>query len=128
MRKPSVMALGKSSKEVYRCRATSGVQRLKGVPHTWSTQRFPPSQEEAFRQAVEQLQQQRGGGRVRGADIYQLLAEQLGVLYRLNGVYDLLKRLNMAWITARLVSPHANAARQAAFKKFRAGSSGGPAA
>jgi transposase len=105
-----------------------GVQRLKGVPHTWSTQRLPRSQEEAFRQAVEQLQAQRGGGRVRGEDIRQLLAEQFGVVYRLNGVYDLLKRLDMAWITARSVSPHANAARQAAFKKFYPGSSGGPAA
>jgi transposase len=105
-----------------------GVQRLKGVPHTWSTQRLPRSQEEAFRQAVEQLQHDCGGGRVRGEDVRRLLAEQFGVVYRLNGVYDLLKRLDMAWITARSVSPHANAAKQAAFKKFYPGSSDGPAA
>ena len=96
---------------------SGGVDRLAGVPHYWSTQRLPRVQEEAFRQAVEQLQASRGGGRVRGEDIRQLLAEQFAVTYSLNGVYDLLKRLDMAWITARSVSPHADPVKQAAFQK-----------
>ena len=37
--------------------------------------------------------------------------------YTLNGVYELLKRVDMAWISARSVSPYANPARQAEFKK-----------
>ena len=65
-----------------------GVARLAGLPHDWSTQRLAKEQEEAFRQAVEQLQRERGGGRVPGEDI-----RQFGVAYNLNGVYDLLKRL-----------------------------------
>jgi hypothetical protein len=77
----------------------------------------PKTQEEAFRQAVEQLQDRRGGGRVRGEDIRHLLDEQFGVVYTLNGVYELLKRLDMVWISARSVSPNANPARQAEFKK-----------
>jgi transposase len=97
--------------------ASGGVDRLAGVPHHWSTQRLPKVQEEAFRQAVEQLQRSRGGGRVRGEDIRQLLAEQFAVTYSLNGVYDLLKRLDMAWISARSVSPHADPVKQAEFKK-----------
>ena len=94
-----------------------GVDRLAGTPHYWSTQRLPKTQEEAFRQAVEQLQDSRGGGRVRGEDIRQLLSEQFAVAYSLNGVYDLLKRLDMAWISARSISPHADPVKQAAFKK-----------
>ena len=97
--------------------ASGGVDRLAGVPHDWSTQRLAKAQEEAFRQAVEQLQCSRGGGRVRGEDIRQLLAEQFAVTYSLNGVYDLLKRLDMAWISARSVSPHADPVKQAEFKK-----------
>jgi len=54
---------------------------------------------------------------VRGEDIRQLLDEQFGVVYTLNGVYELLKRLDMVWISARSVSPNANPARQAEFKK-----------
>jgi transposase len=94
-----------------------GLGRLAGMPHAWSTQRLPKAQEEAFRQAVEQLQHSRGGGRIRGEDIRQLLAEQFEVGYTLNGVYELLKRLDMAWVSARSVSPQADPLKQAAFKK-----------
>jgi len=94
-----------------------GVDRLEGTPHYWSTQRLPKAQEEAFRQAVEELQRSRGGGRARGEDIRQLLVQQFGVGYSLNGVYDLLKRLDMAWISARSVSPNADPLKQAEFKK-----------
>ena len=96
---------------------SGGVDRLAGTPHYWSTQRLPKAQEEAFRKAVEQLQDSRGGGRVRGEDIRQLLAEQFAVTYSLNGVYDLLKRLDMVWITARSVSPHADPVKQVEFQK-----------
>jgi transposase len=94
-----------------------GMQRLAGLPHDWSTQRLPKAEEEALRQAVEQLQRQRDGGRVRGEDIRQLLAQQFGVAYSLNGVYHLLKRLDMTWISARAVSPQADPVAQAEFKK-----------
>ena len=67
--------------------------------------------------AVEQLQDRRGGGRGRGEDIRQLLDEQFDVAYTLNGVYELLKRLDMVWISARSVSPNTNPAKQAEFKK-----------
>ena len=71
----------------------------------------------SLRQAVEALQRSRGGGRVRVEDIRQLLAQQFGVDYSLNGVYELLKRLDMAWISARSVSPNADPVKQAEFKK-----------
>lgn len=53
-----------------------------------------------------------------------MLAEQFGVTYTLNGVYELLKRLDMAWISARSVSPNANPNKQAEFKKLRAAGPG----
>ena len=106
-----------------------GVARLGGMPHDWSTQRLAKEHEEAFRQAVEQLQRERGGGRVRGEDIRQLLAGQFGVAYSLNGVYDLLKRLRLVWISARAVSPYADPVAQAEFKKkLRPGSRSNAAA
>ena len=97
--------------------ACGGVDRLVGTPHYWSTQRLPKAQEEAFRQAVEQLQDNRGGGRVRGEDIRQLLSEQFAVAYSLNGVCDLLKQLDMAWISARSINPHVDPVKQTEFKK-----------
>lgn len=65
---------------------------MAGIPHYWGTQRLPKAREEAFRQAVEQLQDRRGGWGVRGEDIRQLLAEQFGMAYALNGVYESLRR------------------------------------
>jgi transposase len=50
--------------------------------------------------------------------VRQLLAEQFAVTYSSNGVYDLLKRLDMAWISARSVSPHADPVKGAEFKKI----------
>ena len=97
--------------------SAGGVARLAGMPHDWSTQRLAKEQEEAFRQSVEQLQRERGGGRVRGEDIRQLLARQFGVAYSLNGVYDLMKRLGMVWISARALSPYADPVAQTEFKK-----------
>ena len=77
------------------------------------------------RQAARQLQRERGGGRVRGEDIRQLLAGQFGVAYSLNGVYDLMKRLGLVWMSARAVSPYADPVAQAEFKKkLRPGSRG----
>ena len=106
-----------------------GVARLAGMPHDWSTQRLAREHEEAFRQTVEQLQRERGGGRVRGEDRRQLLAGQFGVAHSLNGVYDLLKRLGLVWISARAVSPYADPVAQAEFKKkLRPGSCGNAAA
>lgn len=42
--------------------SSGGMERLAGLPYDWSTQRLPKTQEEAFRQAVDQLQRERGGG------------------------------------------------------------------
>ncbi|MBH1979450.1 MAG: winged helix-turn-helix domain-containing protein [Comamonadaceae bacterium] len=109
--------------------SAGGVARLAGMPHDWSRQRLAKEHEEAFRQAVEQLQRERGGGRVRGEDIRQLLDQQFGVAYSLNGVYDLMKRLGMVWISARALSPYADPVAQAEFKKkLRPGSRGNAAA
>ena len=94
-----------------------GSDRLASVPHYWSPQRLPKTQEKVFRQVVEQLQQGRDGVRVHGENIRQLLAEQFGVAYTLNGVYELLKRLGMVWISTRSVSMNADPDKQAEFKR-----------
>lgn len=54
---------------------------------------------------------------MRGEDIRQLLVEQFGVTYTLNGLSKLLKRLDMVWVSARPVSPNANRAGRAEFQK-----------
>jgi len=102
-----------------------GLKGLGSKPRYWCNQRLPREQEEAFRVAIEQLQQVRPGGRIRGEDIRELLAQQFDVAYSLNGVYELLKRLGIVWISARSRSPYADPVRQADFeKKSPTGSAG----
>ena len=108
--------------------AQGGMERLAGVPHTWSTQKLPKAQEEAFRQRIEQMQAERGGGRMRGEDIRQILREQLReqfhVHYSLRGVYRLLERLKLVWISIRSIHPDADPLVQAEFKKIRPAGAG----
>ncbi|HEY3289060.1 MAG TPA: winged helix-turn-helix domain-containing protein [Anaerolineae bacterium] len=94
-----------------------GIDRLAGVPHTWSPQRLPKEQEEPLRLAIERAQAERGGGRIRGEDIRQLLHDQFHLDYSLNGVYHMMKRMRMCWISARAISPQADLHAQAEFKK-----------
>jgi transposase len=84
---------------------------------TGSTQKLPKAQEEAFRYAVEQMQVGRDGGRIRGEDIRQLLPEQFHIEYSLDGMYHLLKRLGMVWISACSANSKADLLAQLEFKK-----------
>lgn len=79
--------------------------------------RLSPQDESAFQQAVEALQAERAGGRVTGHDIKDLLYTRFGAVYTLDGVYKLLKRLNLVYISARSIAPQADIAAQKAFKK-----------
>jgi transposase len=88
------------------------------MPQSGRPPRLGKEQQEAVRRAIEQAQDERDGGRIRGEEIRQLLHEQFHVDYSLNGVYHLLERLGMSWISARAISPQADLLAQAAFKKM----------
>lgn len=66
---------------------------------------------------IEQLNADRKGGR-NTAKIYQAkLKEKYGVEYSLSGIYDMLHRMNLSWITSRSVHPKADPKEQEKFKK-----------
>lgn len=73
--------------------------------------------QEKFLQSLEKLQEEKKGGRTTGEDIRLLLQEKFNAKYSLNGVYDLLKRLNIVWITGRSIHPKADKEKQEEFKK-----------
>lgn len=94
-----------------------GLMGLQEQPGRGAKQRLAKAQEPAFKAALQAAQARRAGGRVTGEDIRQLLSEQFGVRYSLNGVYALLARLRLVWITARSKHPQHDALAQEAFKK-----------
>jgi transposase len=67
--------------------------------------RLPPEKEEAFKDSLDKMQENRGGGRVTAYDIQDLLAKEFDCCYSLSGVYALLDRLNIVWISGRSKHP-----------------------
>ena len=94
-----------------------GLEGLSEKPGRGAQPKLSPQDEPAFKKAVEALQDERGGGRVTGEEIRQLLLKRFQSAYTLDGVYKLLKRLGLVWITARSIHPEADLDAQKAFKK-----------
>jgi transposase len=67
--------------------------------------RLPSDKEEQFKIELDQLQQHRDGGRVTAVDIQELLANSFDSRYSCSGVYALLDRLNIVWISGRSIHP-----------------------
>ena len=63
------------------------------------------------------ISEKRAGGRLTGKDIQQLAKEHYNAHYTVNGIYELLKRIDMSWISARSQHPKADIQAQDAFKK-----------
>lgn len=78
---------------------------------------LPREKEEGFLKALCDLQSNRTGGRITAADIQNLLKEKFKSKYSVDGVYDLLDRLNIVWITGRSIHPKADKEKQEEFKK-----------
>ena len=74
-------------------------------------------QEENFRQQVEELQQARKGGRIRGQDVQVLLKEKFSVDHALPSIYHVLERCGLSWISARSKHPKSDPEAQEDFKK-----------
>lgn len=94
-----------------------GLSGLIDRPGRGTHQKLAKEDEQAFKKAVYQLQKDRKGGRVTGKEIQQMLADRFKVRYSLNGVYELLKRLKIVWITCRSMHPKADPKAQEDFKR-----------
>ncbi len=61
--------------------------------------------EDFFRQRLDEIQEAKKGGRITVYDIQQLLSDEFNCCYSRSGVYVLLDRLNIVWISARSKHP-----------------------
>ncbi len=94
-----------------------GIDGLYDDQRSGRTPFLAKEDEKKFVQSLEKLQEEKEGGRTTGEDIRLLLRERFNARYSLNGVYDLLKRLNIVWITGRSIHPKADQEKQEEFKK-----------
>ena len=70
-----------------------------------------------FNQFVIQLQESRNGGRIIGEDIVSMIEEKYNESYSVSGVYKLLKRMDMSWVSGRSIHTKSNLEVQETFKK-----------
>jgi transposase len=94
-----------------------GVDGLREQSGKGRKRKLLPEREEEFRQQVEQLQENRQGGRVRGQDVQVLLKEKFCIDHALPSVYHVLERCGLSWISSRSKHPKSDPVAQEDFKK-----------
>ncbi len=67
--------------------------------------RLETTKENIFKEQVDELQESKQGGRITVYDIQELLADEFNCCYSRSGVYALLDRLNIVWISGRSKHP-----------------------
>src|SRR5574338_645124 len=94
-----------------------GYKGLKHKPGQGKKPKLVKERYAEFKTAVKELQNERGGGRIRGSDIKQMLQEKFKLEIAQTTVYDLLRNAGMSWISARSKHPQSNIFEQETFKK-----------
>ena len=79
----------------------NGLEGLREQKGRGNKSKLRADQQQAFREAILELQANRSGGRIRGSDVLNLMKEKLGIDCCLDTAYETLKRANFVWITAR---------------------------
>ena len=67
--------------------------------------RLPKEEEEKFKDELDKLHDEKNGGRVSVEDIQKLLVDKFNSNYSRSGIYTLLDRINIVWITGRSKHP-----------------------
>lgn len=78
--------------------------------------RLSSNEEERFKDELDLLQESRSGGRIVAQDIKDFLADKFDCNYSISGVYALLDRLNIVWISGRSKHPKHS---EEAIKQFK---------
>ena len=78
--------------------------------------RFPPEKEEDFKIELDKMQVSFQGGRITAQNIKPLLTDKFDCNYSASGVYSLLDRLNIVWISGRSKHPKSSEEAILAFK------------
>ena len=96
---------------------TGGLDSIYDQPRSGRRPRLSKEHEASFKQSIVEAQALRGGGRLVASDIQKIASEQYQVEYTEKGIYTLLNRIGMSWISARSQHPKADKDKQEEFKK-----------
>lgn len=95
----------------------AGIDGLRDQPGRGRKTRLPDAALQQLPDRIAALEEQRSGGRVTGENIRQMIEQAFSVTYSISGIYSLLKRRKLVWITGRSRHPKGDPKQQQAFKK-----------
>jgi transposase len=95
----------------------AGIEGLADKPKTGQPKFLTDKQEEQLILDIIQIQDERDGGRIIAEDIRQHIIKKYKVEYQSRGVYDLLYRLGLSWVSSRSKHPKCDEKKQKAFKQ-----------
>lgn len=96
---------------------SGGALQLVNQPGRGRKSRLSKISDEDFKESILTLQKERKGGRVKAKDILEMIKDKFKVAYSLSGLYKVLDRRKIVWITGRSIHPNADLEAQEAFKK-----------
>ncbi len=74
--------------------------------------------EESFKEELDRLQESKKGRSIIAIDIQKVLLEKFNCIYSLSGIYTLLDRLNIVWISGRSKHPKSSQEAMDQFKEI----------
>lgn len=95
----------------------NGYQGLFNKVQPGAKSKLTKEQEEQLIVDILELQDSRNGGRVIGEDIRELIKKNYNVEYKGNGIYDVLERIGMSWVSSRSKHPKSDENIQNRFKQ-----------
>lgn len=96
---------------------TGGIGGLGDRPGRGAKQKLSPENVPKLKKMIIHEQEHRNGGHLKGGDIRKMLKDNFHSDYSLSGVYELLKRCDMSWVSPRTVHPESDPVQQENFKK-----------
>jgi len=96
----------------------TGVEGVKDqTSNCGRNQILPKNKEKELKELVLKEQKKLIGGRLIGDDIIKLIKKKYGITYSSSGVYSLMARIGLVWISSRSQHPKANKKKQKNLKK-----------
>lgn len=95
----------------------SGLEGLSDKPKSGQPKFLTDEQESNLVNDIIKLQDDRDGGRITAEEIRLYIIKKYKVEYKSRGVYDLLYRLGLSWVSSRSKHPKSDVNKQKTFKQ-----------
>lgn len=97
---------------------SSGIEGLRDqTSNRGRNQMLPKNKEKELKELVLKKQKNLIGGRLIGDNIIDIIKKKYGITYSSSGVYSLMQRIGLVWISSRSQHPKANKKKQKNLKK-----------